>query len=70
VGAQCKTSERVDEDIVCEVTNALWNDPTGTLMDLGQATGREATQNPALDGIAIPLHAGAEQYVRETCLLT
>lgn len=65
VGAQWVTSAATDEDLVYRITEALWNDQTRKLLDVGHAKGRMVTLETALDGIAIPLHPGAERYYRE-----
>ncbi|MEF2554232.1 TAXI family TRAP transporter solute-binding subunit [Aurantimonas sp. A2-1-M11] len=65
VGAQWVTSAAVDDDLVYEITKALWNDQTRKLLDVGHAKGTMVTLETALDGIAIPLHLGAERFYRE-----
>ncbi|MBO6726074.1 MAG: TAXI family TRAP transporter solute-binding subunit [Rhizobiaceae bacterium] len=69
VGAQWITSAGVDEKLVYEITEALWNDQTRRLLDVGHAKGISVTLETALEGIAIPLHQGAERYYREAGLL-
>jgi TRAP-type uncharacterized transport system substrate-binding protein len=39
------------------------------LLDVGHAKGRVVTLDTALDGIGIPLQAGAERYYREVGLI-
>ena len=70
VGAQWVTSADQPEELVYEVTKALWNDSTRALLDAGHAKGAEITVETALDGIGIPLHPGAERYYREAGILT
>ena len=70
VGAQWVTSADQPEELVYEVTKALWNDSTRALLDAGHAKGAEITAETALDGIGIPLHPGAERYYREAGILT
>ena len=70
VGAQWVTSADQPEELVYEVTKALWNDSTRALLDAGHAKGREITAETALEGIGIPLHPGAERYYREAGLMT
>jgi len=65
VGAQWITSTKMDEDLIYAITKALWNDKSRRLLDVGHAKGKVVTLETALDGIAIPLHAGAERYYRE-----
>jgi uncharacterized protein len=69
VGAQWVTSARMDEDLVYAITNTLWNDQTRLLLDVGHSKGKSVRLDAALDGIAIPLHPGAERYYREIGIL-
>jgi uncharacterized protein len=68
VGAQWVVGAEVDEDLVYGITKALWHDNARRLLDDGHAKGRAITLATALDGIAIPLHPGAERYYREVGL--
>ena len=70
VGAQWVTSSEQPEELVYEITKALWNDNTRALLDSGHAKGKSITKETALDGIGVPLHPGAERYYREAGLLT
>jgi uncharacterized protein len=69
VGAQWVTTSRMDEQLVYAITQALWNDQTRLLLDVGHSKGRSVRVETALDGIAIPLHPGAERYYREIGIL-
>lgn len=69
VGAQWITSEKISDDLIYDITRALWDDQSRRLLDVGHAKGKSVTLDTALDGIAIPLHAGAERYYREIGLL-
>ena len=69
VGAQWITSAGADEDLIYGITQALWNDNTRRLLDVGHAKGASVTSDTALDGIGIPLHPGAERFYREAGLL-
>lgn len=69
VGAQWVTSAEQPEDLIYEITKALWNDNTRRLLDNGHAKGKSITPDTALDGIGIPLHAGAERFYQEAGLL-
>lgn len=55
--------EGVDEDLVYEMTKTLWENR----MDIEAAheKGKDVTLESALDGMGIPLHAGAEKYYKE-----
>ena len=70
VGAQWVTSADQPEELIYEVTKALWNDSTRALLDAGHAKGAEITAETALDGLGIPLHPGAERFYTEAGLLT
>jgi TRAP transporter TAXI family solute receptor len=69
VNAQWIVGARIDEELVYGITKALWHDNARALLDAGHAKGRAITLQTALDGIAIPLHPGAERYYREAGLL-
>ena len=69
VGAQWITSADQPDDLIYEVTKAMWNDSTRKLLDAGHAKGRDITVETALDGIGIPLHPGAERFYREAGLI-
>ncbi len=69
VGAQWVTSADQPDDLIYEITKALWNDNTRALLDGGHAKGKEMTQESALDGVGIPLHAGAERFYKEAGLI-
>jgi len=65
VGAQWITSADQPEDLIYNVTKALWNENTRKLLDSGHQKGKEITLETALDGVGIPLHPGAEKFYRE-----
>ncbi len=69
VGAQWLTSAKISDDLIYEITKALWNDKTRKLLDVGHAKGKSITLQSALDGIGIPLHPGAERFYREVGLI-
>jgi uncharacterized protein len=69
VGAQWLVGAEVDEDLVYGITKALWHDNARKLLDDGHIKGRAITLDTALDGIAVPLHPGAERYYREIGLI-
>lgn len=69
VGAQWVVSANVDEQLIYDITKALWNDNSRKLLDKGHAKGKMITKETALDGVGIPLHPGAERYYREAGLL-
>ena len=69
VGAQWFTSAKENDDVIYEITKALWNDNSRKLLDVGHAKGKTITPDTALNGIGVPLHAGAERFYREAGLL-
>ncbi len=70
VGAQWITNADQAEDLIYEITKAVWNDNTRRLFDAGHAKGKQITLETALDGVGIPLHPGAERFYREAGVLT
>lgn len=69
VGAQWIVDAGIDADLVHAITRALWNDSSRKLLDEGHPRAAGIARENALDGIAIPLHAGAERYYKETGVL-
>lgn len=69
VGAQWITNVEMDEDLVYGMTKALWHENARTLLNDGHAQAHAITLETALDGIAIPLHPGAERFYREAGVL-
>ena len=71
VMAQWVVDESVSEDLVYNLTKALWEsggdkDPSGAeIMAQIHAKGKEITLGTALLGVAIPLHQGAKKYYEE-----
>ena len=69
VGAQWITSAKESDDLIYNITKALWNDKTRKLLDVGHAKGKTITVKSALNGVGIPLHKGAERYYKEIGLI-
>jgi TRAP transporter TAXI family solute receptor len=69
VGAQWTTTSKQPDDLVYEITKALWSDKTRAAMAAGHAKGKEIKKETALLGVSIPLHAGAEKFYKEAGLL-
>jgi TRAP transporter TAXI family solute receptor len=62
-------SAEISEDLIYQVTAALWSERTLSLLKQGHPQGKLITPETALTGLSIPLHAGAERYYREKGLL-
>ena len=69
VGAQWFTSANQDEELIYNITKALWNEESRKLLDVGHAKGKTITPDTALNGVGVPLHAGSERFYREVGLL-
>lgn len=69
LGAQWIVNEKMDEELVYNITKALWNDASRQLLNGGHPKGRDITLESALDGLAIPLHPGAHRYYKEIGLI-
>ena len=69
VGAQWTTTSKQPDDVVYEITKALWSDKTRALLDAGHAKGKDIKRETALQGVGIPLHAGAEKFYKEIGLV-
>lgn len=72
VNALFVVSADLSDDMVYDVTKALWNEATRKVLDNGHAAGkaiRLETALAGLDTLGVPLHPGAARYYRETGLL-
>lgn len=65
VGAQWLTSANEDDELIYNITKAMWNDESRTLFDNGHAKGKVITLESATEGLGVPLHAGAERFYKE-----
>jgi hypothetical protein len=66
------TSSDQPDELIYDITKALWNDNTRTLLDNGHAKGKVILLETALkgvDGLDVPLHPGAEKFYREAGLI-
>lgn len=68
VGALWITGASQPEELIYEITRAVWNENSWALPDAGHAKGKEIVPDHALDGVGIPLHPGAERFYREAGL--
>ncbi len=63
------TSSKQSDELIYNVTVALWHPATRKLLDSGHAKGREIRLETATQGLGIPLHTGAEKFYKEQGLL-
>ena len=61
-------SADVPDDLVHEVTKALWHEGNRRILDQGHPMGQKIRLDTALQGVVVPLHAGAERFYREAGL--
>ena len=69
VNAIWVTSSKLPDALIYAITAALWNPSTRKLLDSGHAKGKAIKLDTALDGLGIPLHAGAEKFYKEKGLI-
>lgn len=69
VNAQWVTSAKVPDDLVYNITKALWSDSTRAKLDAGHAKGKLIRLETATAGLGIPLHPGAERFYKEKGVL-
>jgi TRAP transporter TAXI family solute receptor len=69
VGAQWVVSADVPEQLVYDITKALWNDNSRKLFDSGHAKAKEIQLSSALKAVKTPLHPGAEKFYTENGLM-
>jgi hypothetical protein len=69
VGAQWFTSAKEDDELIYNITKALWNDNSRKLLDVGHAKGKTITMETAMNGVGVPLHPGAEKFYKEAGLM-
>ncbi|MBM3521328.1 MAG: TAXI family TRAP transporter solute-binding subunit [Alphaproteobacteria bacterium] len=69
VGAQWVVGSTVPDQLVYDITKALWNDNSRRLFDAGHAKARDIQLASALKAVNTPLHAGAERFYKEKGLI-
>jgi hypothetical protein len=65
VGAQWLVDESVPDEVVYGITRALWHQRTAQLLADGHPKAADIKPETALDGLGIPIHAGAWQYYKD-----
>ncbi len=66
------TNANQPEELIYEITKALWSKTARKLLDNGHPKGKAITLETALlgvEGIGVPLHPGAEKFYREMGLI-
>ncbi|MFK7751650.1 MAG: TAXI family TRAP transporter solute-binding subunit [Sedimentitalea sp.] len=66
------TNANQDEELIYEITKAMWSPTARKLLDNGHAKGKVITPETALDGvegIGVPLHPGSAKFYKEAGLL-
>ena len=69
VGALWLVSSDIDEELVYQITKALWSPANRKTLDDGHIKGKQITIDTALIGVPILLHPGAERYYVEAGIL-
>ncbi len=62
------TNANQDEELIYQITKAMWSDTARKLLDNGHSKGKVITLETALDGVAginVPMHPGAERFYKE-----
>lgn len=65
IGALWVVDEKLDSELVYQLTRALWHPSTRRLLDQSGPVGRKIKLDQALVRLPIPLHPGAERYYAE-----
>lgn len=65
VGAQLVIRAEVDEELVYQMTRALWSEGTLKRLQQGHPKGATVSLERALEGVSIPLHPGAARFYLE-----
>lgn len=69
VNALWVTRADIADELIYEITSVLWSETASEMLNGGHAMAARIRAESALDGVAIPLHSGAERYYREAGLL-
>ena len=57
--------ESADDELIYQITKAIWNEKSRKLLDEGHAKGKLIQMSTALQGVSVPLHPGARRFYRE-----
>jgi TRAP transporter TAXI family solute receptor len=69
IGAEWITTDKIETDFAYRLVKALWHESSQKMIENGHPIGKRIKLAHAIDGLALPLHPGAEQYYREVGLL-
>ena len=69
VGAQWGVPASADDELIYQITKALWFPRNRQFLVSGHARGQLINLSDALTGVTVPLHPGAARYYREVGLL-
>ncbi len=65
VSMQLVVSSDADEELIYQITKALWHERSRVLLETGHLQGRHILLENARDGISIPVHPGAARFYQE-----
>jgi hypothetical protein len=65
VGAQWLVRAEEPEELIYQITKALWHKNSRQILDRGHVKGRQIRFSSALFGLGVPLHPGARRYYEE-----
>jgi uncharacterized protein len=65
VGAQWLVSAELPDELIYQITRALWHPSTRRLLDGGHPKGKKIRLETALEGVVVPIHPGARRYYSE-----
>lgn len=68
VAAQWLVDSQLEEQLIHDLTSALWSEHARKVLNQGHPKGRELDLDTALLGISIPLHPGAARFYQEAGL--
>ena len=69
IGAEWITTDKIEADFAYRLVKALWNESNQKMIENGHPIGKRIKLAKAIEGLAIPLHPGAERFYREAGLL-